>query len=132
MERYTTGGNVDSYCMKCKLSQNHTIVSMDGDAITQVECLVCHGKHKFRTAPPVKRTSAGKRASAAQKAPVVIWEEALKAAKGKELPYSMAAKFRVGDIVVHDRFGKGVVLRLHQNKCDVLFQDKERLMASAN
>ena len=44
----------------------------------------------------------------------------------------MGSKYRVGDIVNHDTFGKGVVQKLYTNKCDVLFQDKERLMASAN
>lgn len=133
MEQYAAGGNVVSYCTKCKLSQNHTIIAMEGDAIAKVECLVCHSRHKFRTAPAVKKTSVRRsRATAAQKAPAITWEEALKAARGKELAYSMAAKFKVGDIVIHDRFGKGVVLRLYQNKCDVLFQDRERLMASAN
>jgi hypothetical protein len=33
---------------------------------------------------------------------------------------------------MHDRFGKGVVLKLYTNKCDMLFKDRERLMASAN
>jgi hypothetical protein len=44
----------------------------------------------------------------------------------------MDTKYRVGDIVDHDRFGKGVVLKLLVNKCEVLFQDQERLMASGN
>jgi hypothetical protein len=44
----------------------------------------------------------------------------------------MAATYRIGDIVLHAHFGKGVVLRLSTRKCTVLFQDKERLMASAN
>jgi hypothetical protein len=44
----------------------------------------------------------------------------------------MAATYRIGDIVLHEQFGKGVVLKLSTNKCYVLFRDKERLMASAN
>ena len=54
------------------------------------------------------------------------------AAKGKEHVYSMAAKYRVGDIVLHQTFGKGIVLKLYVNKCDMLFKDRERLMATAN
>jgi hypothetical protein len=53
-------------------------------------------------------------------------------ARGKELVYNMTGRYRVGDIVVHDKFGKGVVRKLSMNKCHVVFQDKERLMASAN
>jgi hypothetical protein len=60
------------------------------------------------------------------------WEAILSAAKGQEHVYSMAATYRIGDIVLHEQFGKGVVLKLLTRKCTVLFQDKERLMASAN
>jgi len=54
------------------------------------------------------------------------------AASGEEQVYTMAATYCVGDIVLHEQFGKGVVLKLSTKKCTVLFQDKERLMASAN
>jgi len=60
------------------------------------------------------------------------WEARLAAAKGPEQVYSMTATYRIGDILLHEQFGKGVVLKLSTQKCTVLFQDKERLMASAN
>jgi hypothetical protein len=60
------------------------------------------------------------------------WEASLSAAKGQEHVYSIAATYRIGDIVLHEQFGKGVVLKLLTRKCTMLFQDKERLMASAN
>lgn len=60
------------------------------------------------------------------------WEASLAAAKGSEHVYSMVATYRIGDILLHEHFGKGVVLKLLTRKCTVLFQDKERLMASAN
>jgi hypothetical protein len=41
-------------------------------------------------------------------------------------------KYRIGDIVNHQTFGKGVVLKLYTHKCDMLFKDRERLMASTN
>jgi hypothetical protein len=44
----------------------------------------------------------------------------------------MTATYRIGDIVLHAQFGKGIVLKLAPQKCLVLFQDQERLMASAN
>jgi hypothetical protein len=54
------------------------------------------------------------------------------AATGKEHMYTMTATYRVGDILLHEQFGKGVVLKLAPKKCLVLFQDQERLMVSAN
>ena len=44
----------------------------------------------------------------------------------------MAAIYRVGEIVNHQTFGKGIVLKLYANKCGMLFKDGERLMASTN
>ena len=39
---------------------------------------------------------------------------------------------RFSPVVLHEQFGKGVVVKLSTRKCTALFQDKERLMASAN
>jgi hypothetical protein len=44
----------------------------------------------------------------------------------------MASQYRIGDIVNHHTFGKGIVVKLYINKCDMLFKDGERLMASTN
>jgi len=78
------------------------------------------------------------RASRAKKATSVLpdiasrWAATLAAAQGQERVYSMAAAYHTGDILLHEQFGKGVVLKLLTKKCIVLFEDKERLMASAN
>jgi len=62
----------------------------------------------------------------------VLWQTCLSRAKGKEHLYNMTLRYRVGDIVLHDKFGKGIVRKTDLNRCHVLFEDKERLMASAN
>jgi hypothetical protein len=67
-----------------------------------------------------------------QPAVTTRWEASLVAAQGPEHVYSVAATYRIGDILLHEQFGKGVVLKLSTRKCIVLFKDKERLMASAN
>ena len=82
-------------------------------------------------APKTRASRVHKRSSVPP--PVGIrWEARLAAATGPERVYSMAATYRIGDILLHEQFGKGVVLKLSTQKCTVLFQDKERLMASAN
>jgi hypothetical protein len=60
------------------------------------------------------------------------WEAQMAVATGAEHQYRTTAAYNVGDILLHAQFGKGVVLKLLSKKCSVLFQDKERLMASAN
>jgi len=132
-EKYLAGDNIASWCTKCKLNLDHTIVAMDGEQVVKVKCRTCGSTHKFRNPAdaPKTRTPRAKAADGATAAGS-RWETALSESRGKSLPYTMDAKYRVGDCVVHERFGKGVVLKLYVNKCDVLFQDRQRLMASGN
>lgn len=133
IEKNSVGHNVDSYCGKCKLNLDHTIMVMEGDAIAKVRCKTCGGTHKFRSAldaPKIRKPKVKK--GAGEEAAAIIWETGLAEAKGKEREYTMAAKYRIGDIVNHHTFGKGIVVKLYANKCDMLFKDRERLMASTN
>ena len=134
LEKYTAGQDIASYCTRCKLNRDHTIMAMDGAEIAKVRCKNCGSTHKFKNpsdAPKV-RLPRTKRVNDADATAEIIWEAGMAAAKGKEHVYSMAAKYRVGDIVLHQTFGKGIVLKLYVNKCDMLFKDRERLMATAN
>jgi hypothetical protein len=133
-EKYLAGDNIVSYCTKCRLNLDHTIVAMTGEAIVKVKCRTCGSTHKFRdpaNAPKARPAKAGA-SRASRPMSEDRWEAALAEAKGQPHPYNREGKYRVGDVVAHDRFGKGVVLKLYTNKCDVLFQDQERLMASGN
>ncbi len=132
-EKYAAGDNIASWCTKCKLNLDHTIVAMEGEQVVKVKCRTCGSTHKFRNPadPPKVRTPRAKSAGAST-SPASRWEAALAETKGKSYPYAMDGKYRVGDCIDHQRFGKGVVLKLYANKCDVLFQDGERLMASGN
>ena len=134
LETISPGQNIDSYCGKCKLSLDHTIMTMDGEAVAKVRCKTCGSMHKFKSpldAQKARKPRAKKGAGEAATTEIV-WEAGLAAAKGKERDYSMASRYRIGDIVNHQTFGKGVVVKLYPNKCDMLFKDRERLMASTN
>jgi hypothetical protein len=134
LQKNMAGQNIDSYCGKCKLGRDHTIMTMDGEAIAKVRCKLCGSMHKFRDpldAQKVRKPRAKKAAGETVTAEMV-WAAGLAEAKGKELDYSMGLKYRIGDIVNHQTFGKGIVRKLYANKCDMLFKDKERLMASTN
>lgn len=132
-ERYLAGDTIVSYCTKCRLNLDHTIIAMTGDAIVKVKCRTCGSSHKFRNPADAPKARTPKAAGRATKSLAEDrWEAALAESKGPTHPYSREAKYRIGDVFDHDRFGKGVVLKLYVNKCDVLFQDQERLMASGN
>lgn len=132
LEKQTAGEGIVSHCTKCKLALDHVIVAMDGETIVKVKCKTCGSTHKFRDPADVKKPRSPKKKEDAVKTAETLWECCVAEAKGKERVYDMTGKFRVGDIVLHNTFGKGVVRKLYINKCDVLFKDKERLMASAN
>jgi hypothetical protein len=130
LEKFAVGEIVVSSCVKCKMNLEHSIVAMDGESIVKVKCKSCGSAHKYRdptnTSPPrsTRKKEEGKTSE-------VLWEACVAEAQGSECAYDMAGKYHVGDIVLHATFGKGVVRKVYINKCDVLFKDKERLMASA-
>jgi hypothetical protein len=129
-EKNAIGKDVPSYCGKCKVSRDHTIMTMDGETIVKVRCKMCGSMHKFNLDAPKARKPRVKKSS--EEVAETLWAAGLAQAKGKERDYSMALKYRIGDIVNHQMFGKGIVMKLYANKCDMLFKDKERLMASTN
>ena len=130
-EKHSSGENILSYCTKCRLNLDHVIVAMDGVTIVKVKCKTCGGTHLFRD-PAIVRKPRSPRKKAAAETVAVLWQTCISRAKGKEHLYNMSLRYRVGDIVLHDKFGKGIVRKTALNKCHVLFEDKERLMASAN
>ena len=132
LEKISAGENIASYCTKCKISLDHAVVAMDAGTIAKVKCKTCGSTHKFRDPADVKKPRTVKKKEDAVKTAETLWESCLSEAKGKERVYDMTGKYRIGDVVLHSIFGKGVVRKLYMNKCDMLFKDKERLMASAN
>ena len=133
VEHHSAGDNIAAYCTRCKLSLDHTIVAMDAGTIVKVTCRTCGSTHRYRTAPgQFRRTAAAGAVKEAVSGRTAQerWEAAIAGASGRPLPYSMEGKYRSGDVISHERFGKGVVVKVMEKKCAVLFQDQERLMAS--
>lgn len=134
LERNSAGRSIESYCTRCKLNLDHTIMATDREEIVRVRCKTCGTTHKFKGLADARKIrkqrtlkSAGEEATAE-----IIWETGIAEAKGKERDYDVSVKYGIGDVVNHQAFGKGIVVRLHTNKCSMLFKDKERLMASTN
>jgi hypothetical protein len=132
--RILTGGDVDSYCTKCRLNLEHIVMAMVGSTIVKVKCKTCGSIHKFKAMSAVRPKST-KKAGTAPKTLVsnqALWEAAVDNAKGTELPYDMASSYAAGDFIVHSVFGKGVIQKTFFKKCSVLFRDRERLLATSN
>jgi len=149
------GGEVDSYCTKCRLVLNHRIIAMVGPVPKKVECSTCGSHHLYRAHVPGERLAStpnggaprsGRsgiseprsvrqthvtRAEAARQDREKSWE---KATIGKALTdfksYRVTATFKEGDLVRHSKFGEGVVTRIvDTSKVEILFKDETRMLA---
>lgn len=132
LEKNSVGKDVECYCGRCKVNRDHTIMTMDAATITKVRCKMCGSMHKFTSLLDAQKVRKPRAKKSAGEAAEIAWAAGLAEAKGKERDYSMSLKYRIGDIVNHQTFGKGIVMKLYANKCDMLFKDRERLMASTN
>jgi hypothetical protein len=153
------GGEVDSWCTKCKLVLNHRIIAMVGPIPARVECSTCSSHHNFRAKAPGDKAAATDRASAgtnggrtasvssagapprstrgptkAQQAVMDrerTWEKSVNGRAVSEFrPYRVSEIFDEGDLVRHSKFGDGIVTRLLEGKkVEILFKDDARTLA---
>lgn len=143
------GGEVDSWCTKCKLVLNHRIIAMVGSQPARVECSTCNSHHNFRARAPGEKAPAagGTRASASGAGPKSVrgptkaqqavldrersWEKAVSGKGVNEFTnYTVASTFNEGDLIRHKKFGDGIVTRiLDAKKVEILFRDEARTLA---
>ncbi len=147
-----TGGEVDSYCTKCKLVLNHRIIAMVGIRPVRVECSTCNSHHNYRAAAPGEKVassgsgggassvtrSAGPRstrgpskAAQAEMDRTKQWEKAIAGRAVTDFRlYRVSLTFKEGDVIRHSKFGDGVVLRIiDAGKVEILFKDDSRTLA---
>jgi len=148
---FSTGGNCDAWCTKCKLELAHTIVAMVDGVPVRVICNTCNSEHKYRgpkatstrsTAGTSSRSSSSSRSPRMTKAEKEAiesaqslrrrWDEQLaKTAGTEQVPYNVKADYTAGDVIEHPKFGLGfVVEETAFNRIKVLFQDAERVLVA--
>jgi len=146
------GGDVDSWCTKCRMMLTHRIVAMVGPKPARVECETCHSQHNFRErAPgevPVRQARVVGASASGPRPPRVSSVSKLeqerrdreqswaRAVTGKLVSdfvkYDVKASFKVGDLVKHAKFGDGVVTQIiDAHKVEILFRDEPRRLAQA-
>lgn len=153
-EEYTTGGDCDAWCTKCKMDLAHTIVAMVAAKPVQVKCNTCGGFHKYRapasaakgasaTKAKSKAKSSAAKAKATRAEKLVIaaaddankrWVEAMEAAgAAAQKPYNIKQVYELGDVVAHPTFGPGVVLeQVAYNRIKTIFSKAERTLIMAH
>jgi len=139
------GGEVDSYCTKCKMILNHRIIAMLGSKPARVECSTCGSHHNYRAKMPGER-EVKERTIVTGRAPRVTsqsktiqaqlereqqWEKAI-AGRGVHdfRAYRVTEVFKAGDLIRHSKFGDGVVVQIiDPKKVEILFKDEPRTLA---
>lgn len=146
------GGEVDSWCTKCKLVLNHRVIAMVQGTPVRVECSTCMSHHNFRGRAPGDKASSSTATSArassspagprstrssvtkAQQAALDrerSWEKAIAGKAVSDFKnYRVDQTFAEGDLIRHKKFGDGVVTRiLDARKVEILFKDEPRTLA---
>src|SRR5437762_7431258 len=117
------GGNVDSWCGKCKMLLAHTIEAMVGDKPARVHCNTCKSQHAYRSGPPSSRTprqagvrETSERPARAPSKPRATKYQSLLNAKSAAVPktYSPKDKYQEGDVLEHPMFGRGVATAIKE------------------
>jgi hypothetical protein len=125
--KLSVGGEVDSWCGKCKEMTTHNIVAMVGDQPKQVICQVCNSRHDYRTEPPARHKKA---ASAATSTGATTAPTGHARAEDRELQRRQEAKrllqkelaeavdprtfdpkgrYKSGEIIFHPEHGRGKI-----------------------
>ena len=127
--KLSVGGEVDSWCGKCKEMTTHNIVAMVSDQPKQVICQVCNSRHDYRTEPPLRHRKAsgsvpttgatsGDVGSTArrnedrelqkrQEAKRLLQKELAEAVEPRN--FDPKARYKAGEIIVHPEHGRGKI-----------------------
>ena len=129
------GGEVDSWCTKCKLVLAHTVEAMVENKITRVHCNTCRGQHAYRASAPGSGAGTGRtaKAAAASKPAKPVRSEYETLLRGRTAavarPYSISQRFAPGEVISHASFGLGVVTGERDSvKIDVHFADGPKVL----
>jgi hypothetical protein len=147
------GGEVDSWCTKCRLFLNHRIIAMVGSKPARVECSTCSSHHNYRGAAPgelpetsarsnakrvgvspgTPRTRGPTKAEQERIAREQSWEKAVSGKSPRDFkPYRVSGTFQSGELIRHPKFGDGIVTRIADaHKVEILFKDESRTLAQA-
>src|SRR3954462_8059466 len=91
------GGDIDSWCTRCKMTLGHTILAMVGSKPARVRCNTCQGEHNYRGASEPKK----RKPSEPRKKPQVTSWEALLAKKdvSRARKYSTKETFATDEVM---------------------------------
>lgn len=117
--RTRVGGSIDAWCGACKMMREHTISAMFNDKPKKVVCETCRAQHNYRTRPARGKKADEDAAARGKPMPnrqVIKAKERARTALQQELvdatdvrPFKRRARYKAGEIIEHDDYGRGKV-----------------------
>ncbi len=131
------GGEVDAWCTRCHLVLSHTVLALEAVEPIRVQCNTCKSQHKYKAAspddsPPVRGArSTTKSHPAARPAFHRVWDDITSGLDlSKPIPYHPKVEFSKGQVLIHGKFGIGVVMEVKEGgKILVVFRDETRVLS---
>src|SRR5215510_255996 len=130
------GGDIDSWCGKCKMMLAHTIEAMVGDKVVRVHCNTCKSQHSYKANPPGESLRPAREAVTVGGTPrqprmrTSRYQSLLKD-KNVELAkvYSPKDRYELGDVLEHATFGRGIATAIKEgDKLEVLFESGSKTL----
>ena len=130
------GGDVLSWCTKCKMDLAHVVVAMVGIRPAKVICKTCKSQHNYK-APntggvSLPRASTPRKAAAPRtyvRASEYFDQKMAEKQSAPLLGYNPKEIFRKGDVIRHVNFGVGIVEEVKRGgKIVILFREGEKTL----
>ena len=128
------GSEVEALCTKCKSATVHVVEVIKKDKIAKVMCKSCLSSHKFKSPEDAVAVIAKVKAAPKKRVPKVAappktreerkWSRLLAQVDVEHpIEYTMKGKYAERDVISHNTFGLGVVLKVvDTTKMSVVFQ----------
>jgi hypothetical protein len=130
------GGNIDSWCGKCKMMLAHTIEAMVGEKPARVTCNTCKSQHTYKAQAPGTGSTKAPKLAGAPRAPQSArkaanrYQSLLKAGEAAGAKsYFTTGRYEAGDVLEHPTFGRGVATAVKEGaKIEVLFESGSKTL----
>lgn len=131
--KYSVGGEVESWCGKCKEMRAHHIVAILDDLPKQVSCVLCKSRHGYRSEPLVRGEAKKTTAAAPPRSPAINAEARRQREQRQKLESELDSaeskvfdpkdNFKSGQVIVHPKYGRGKIETVLKGSVLVRFLD---------
>lgn len=134
--KYTVGGEVESWCGKCKQMRTHHIFAVVDELPKQVICVMCKSRHGYRSQQPVVRGEEAKTTTTTttHRNTVVNSEAKRQREQRQKLEDEIQASaeirefdprdnFKSGQVISHPKYGRGKIETVLKGSILVRFLD---------